>query len=266
MNENGLKRDKLAAIPASETGRSVNDFFRLLSKASRVRFQSPLKMASRPTSKERPEKILVAMYKLAHGGTKPLKYEDIVVKAFEMFPEEFALRGYPQYPDSSDLHKPLYGPLKRQGLVRSANKMFALTPRGAEVGKKLVEAAGSSLEEAMGDARRITRTQQAEVERMLSSAAHELFSKGESGKILDTDFYRFIGCTVRTPRNEFLGRMTATEGAVKAAKKLGFPNPEGARALHDEWEFMTKQFKTLIDRQKGDKDGSGKPQNNPAEE
>ena len=45
---------------------------------------------------ERPEKILVAMYRLAHGRTSPLKYEDIVVKAFELFPEEFALRGYSQ--------------------------------------------------------------------------------------------------------------------------------------------------------------------------
>ena len=52
------------------------------------------------------------MYRLAHGHTSALKYEDIVVKAFELYPEEFALRGYSQYPDSSDIHKPLYGPLK----------------------------------------------------------------------------------------------------------------------------------------------------------
>jgi hypothetical protein len=222
-------------------------------------------MTARPMSKERPQKILVAMFKLS-GGTKPLKYEDIVVKAFEMFPEEFALRGYPNYPDSSDIHKPLYGPLKRHGLIRSANKMFALTPRGVEIAKQLIEAAGASLEEVMSDGRRITRTQQAEVERMLASAAHDLFAKGEGARILDTDFYRFIGCTVRTPRNEFLGRMSATEGAVKAAKKLSFPSSDAARALHEEWEFMMKQFKTLIDRQKGEKDAGSKPQDNPAEE
>ena len=49
------------------------------------------------------------MYELAGGTTKSLKYEDIVVKAFERFPDEFALRGYPQFPDASDIHKPLYG-------------------------------------------------------------------------------------------------------------------------------------------------------------
>jgi len=76
-------------------------------------------------SHERPEKILVAMSRLANGSTKPLKYEDIVVQAFEMFPKDFALRGYPNYPDSSDIHKPLYGILKRRGLVRAAHKTFA---------------------------------------------------------------------------------------------------------------------------------------------
>jgi len=129
-----------------------------------------------------------------------------------------------------------------------------------------MELAGASLEEVMSDGRRITRDQRAEVERMLSSAAHDLFAKGEGGRTLDTDFYRFIGCTVRTPRNEFLGRMSRTESAVKAAKKLSYPSADAARALHDEWEVMTKRFKSLIDRQKGEKDGGNKPQDNPAEE
>src|SRR5438874_11944341 len=118
-------------------------------------------MALRPT-RERPEKILLAMYDLASKGSGFQKYEDIVVKAFEMFPDEFALRGYPKYPDSSDIHKPLYGPLKRKALIRSANKMFGLTTRGAEVAKRLVEAAGASLEEVISDGSRIARDQQAE--------------------------------------------------------------------------------------------------------
>jgi hypothetical protein len=222
-------------------------------------------MTTRP-SKERPEKILVAMFKLSHGSTKPLKYEDIVVKAFEMFPDEFALRGYPKYPDSSDIHKPLYGPLKRKGLIRSANKMFGLTPRGTEMAKRLVEAAGASLDEVISDGSRITRDQQAEVDRMISTEAQQLFGQGQTGRILDTDFYRFIGCTVRTPRNEFIGRINATETAVKAASRHGYPSKETAQGLKGLWAFMGAQFKPLIDRRKGDnKDGGSKPQNNPAE-
>src|SRR5690242_7249731 len=92
----------------------------------------------RPT-RDRPEKILIAMYELASNGAGFLKYEDIVVRAFEMFPEEFALRGYPQYPDSSDIHKPLYGALKKNGWVRSSNKAFGLTPLGIERAERLAK-------------------------------------------------------------------------------------------------------------------------------
>lgn len=207
-------------------------------------------------SKERPQKILVAMFKLSEGTTKPLKYEDIVVRAFEMFPDEFALRGYPKYPDSSDIHKPLYGPLKRQGLIRSANKMFSLTPRGAEVAGRLVRVAGASLEEAIGDGSRISRDQQNEVNRMTSSDAYELFATGQSARILDTDFYTFIGCTVRTPRNEFIGRLNATNAAVKGAKSFSYPSPEIATTLSGLWREMTSRFEDLIHRKKGAANGT----------
>src|SRR2546428_11317269 len=82
----------------------------------------------------------MAMNTLSGGTSKPLRYEDIVVKAFQMFPQDFALRGYPQYPDSSDIHKPLYGPLKRAGYVLAGNKQFRLTQKGLERATELVSA------------------------------------------------------------------------------------------------------------------------------
>jgi hypothetical protein len=55
----------------------------------------------------RPEKILLAMGELSKNSTKSLSYEDIVVKSWQLFPQEFGLRNYAdQYPDASDIHKP----------------------------------------------------------------------------------------------------------------------------------------------------------------
>ncbi len=201
-------------------------------------------------SRERPEKILVAMMKLSDGTTKPLKYEDIVVKAFQLFPDEFALRGYPQFPDSSDIHKPLYGVLKRGGMVRAANKSFGLTQRGVETARRLVGAAGQTLEQAR-NADRMTRDVRLEVERMLVSAAFKLHLDGQVAKVLDTDFYAFLGCTVRTSRNDFLGRLDATEDAVKTAKRLGQPDPETAKSLANLWSALREKFNDLIERRRG---------------
>ena len=196
-------------------------------------------------SQERPQKILVAMHDLSGGTTKPLKYEDIVVKAFRMFPDDFALRGYPEYPDSSDIHKPLYGPLKRDGFIRSGNKKFGLTARGVEAAGKLVAIAGKKLAEER-DGLRMTRDVKDEVDRMLASAALRLFENGEVDRVLDTDFYAFLGCTVRTPRNDFLGRVSACAEAVAMAKKLKQPTPEAAKALADVMAFLNRKFADLV--------------------
>ena len=49
------------------------------------------------------------------------------------------------------------------------------------------------------------------------SYAFGFFANGKREKILDTDFYNFLGCTVRTPPNDFLGRVNTTNDAVAAA-------------------------------------------------
>lgn len=200
-------------------------------------------------TKERPEKILVAMHRLANGTTKMLQYEDIVVKAFEMFPDEFALRGHPKYPDSSDVHKPLYGILKRRGLVRAAHKTFALTTKGVETAERLIAHAGMSLDDARS-ADRMTRPVRSEVDRMLASDALAFFANDQREKILDTDFYNFLGCTVRTPPNDFLGRVNTTTDAVDAAVRFGQPSQETARRLAATWQFLQQQFKPQIDRRR----------------
>lgn len=202
------------------------------------------------SSRERPEKILVAMHELAEGGTGFLKYEDIVVKAFEMFPDEFALRGYPQFPDSSDIHKPLYGVLKRQGLIRSANKTFALTALGTERATRLMAHAGKAIQQPRS-ADRLTRAEDAEIERVLKSAAMMLFLDGKRDRVLDTDFYAFLGCTVRTPRNDFIGRLNATTNAIKHAKKLSKPDPKAAKAMTELLDYLGERFSADINGKVG---------------
>ena len=202
------------------------------------------------TSLERPDKILLAMHDLAAQKPGFLKYEDIVVKAFAMFPDEFALRGYPQYPDSSDIHKPLYGVLKKQGLVRSANKAFALTPRGIEQAEHLTRGNASKKEQPRS-ADRLTRAEELEVDRVAKSAAFALFTTDKRDRILDTDFYAFFGCTVRTSKNDFIGRVAATTDALKHSKKLNKPDPATAKVMMELLGFMNVRFKSEFDGKAG---------------
>jgi hypothetical protein len=156
----------------------------------------------------KPQKILAVMFDLCQGQQMALLYEDIVVESFKRYPEDFQLRGYPQYPDSSDIHKPLYQ-MKRAGLVRAANKTFQLTPQGLEVARALRHTDST-------DKDRLTKAEEHEINRIVNSAAFRLFHEGHRESILDTDFYEYLGVTVRTGKGDFWGQLNNVEQAVGA--------------------------------------------------
>ncbi len=84
--------------------------------------------------------ILLSIYDAAEGTTDAVAYEDIVVAAWKRFPQEFGLRGYAEtYPDSWNLRRPLYGPLKREGYVRVQRRKLALTESGLATAERLRE-------------------------------------------------------------------------------------------------------------------------------
>lgn len=202
----------------------------------------------------RPEKILVAMRQLSQGTTSPLEYEDIVVTAWKLFPEDFGLRKYVhEHPDSSDIHKPLYGPLKDRGFVLSGHKKFRLTERGVEYAAKLDQARQGllPLDQVLGPAKavdRLSRDQEIELKRIVETDAFKRFATGEKEKILDTDFYAYLGTTVRTERHVFLGRLSAVSAAAAGAARIS-QNPKHALAaqLH---EFLCERFAEIINRRK----------------
>lgn len=191
-------------------------------------------------SLSKPQKILAVMFELSKGEPKPLQYEDIVVAAFQRYSEDFQLRGYPQYPDSSDIHKPLYS-MKRDGLVRSANKSFQLTPRGVDVARTLLNVAGPSRD-------RLTKSEENEINRIVKSQAFQLYQADETARILDTDFYEYLGVSVRTAKGDFLGRLATVEQAVTAHRsKRNDSVSDALRKMHD---WIVARFEAEIGARK----------------
>jgi hypothetical protein len=168
----------------------------------------------RSSGRERNQMILMAMLKASGSSTKLCAYEDIVVTAWTLFPQEFGLRGYvDQFPDSSDLHKPLYGPLKRDGFVRVHNKKFGLTERGLASAQDLRDPS----EADSRNGARVRRDQLIEIERLAKKAAVALVQQDRADELLDTDLYDFYGVTVRTKPADFEGRVRTVDDAIDAA-------------------------------------------------
>lgn len=199
----------------------------------------------------RPELLLVALHELSHGTTEPVQYEDLVVRAWELDKQAFGLRGYAEkYPDSSDAHKPLYGPLKKAGYVTASRKQFQLTPKGiteaARLGRLLKN--GDAPPPSFVPRSEMTRDKEREFERLLRTEAFRLHSEGKDEEILDTDFYAYLGITARTPPGEGIGRLRTVQDAVATAVRTKYRVPT-SQEMHRLHRFLLKKFKETIPAQ-----------------
>ena len=71
-------------------------------------------------------------------------FENIVAAAFQTFPDRFALRGYPQWPDSAVIAKSIWRcRTDKHFVVGSVKDGFRLTPRGQDVVSRVQHLLGS---------------------------------------------------------------------------------------------------------------------------
>lgn len=189
---------------------------------------------TKSSGRERQRMILLALAEVAKGTTCLCAYEDVVVRAWQLFPQEFGLRGYAEkYPDSSDLHKPLYGPLKRDGYVRVQNKKFGLTEAGLAIAQQLRQ----PNDVAHSSTGRVRRDQLIEIDRLGKKPAVALVQTERAAELLDTDLYDFYGVTVRTKPADFAGRVTTVDRAIDAAVDAQDPSVDKARLA---WVVLTR--------------------------
>lgn len=188
------------------------------------------------------EKIMVTLHELGKGTGLKLKYEDIVVAVFKKYPEDFHLRGYPEYPDSGDLiHKPLYE-FRKKGYLEANSKVFSLTERGIKYTEQLIALARGKNLKSDG---RLSRFAEKEISRIESSESFGLFLNDQGGSITETDFYGYLAVTPRTSRNDFLGRLNTVESAIEELKQQRTLNAQRV-SIPLYHTFMVGNFATII--------------------
>lgn len=187
------------------------------------------------------EKILSTLARLCQETDSAITYEDLVVAAFETYPGDFSLRGYPHYPDASDIHKPIYNHLKPQGLVRVSNKTFRITEAGLEAARRLSFASNVEYPE---DDRRLTRSQERALRRYEKSSAVQLMSAGKEDDLIDTDCQRFYGFAPWSSPSEASARRQEFLTILDILEQLDTPTASILRTTDQE---LTSRFGFLLD-------------------
>jgi len=180
------------------------------------------------------DKILIVLLAMSKGKQLNLKYEDVIVRLFKTYPTDFHLRGYPEYPDTSN--QAFYS-LRKDGFIQVRNKFVALTEKGITYAKQItkVQIKPQKFSQKLG--RDIT----GEIEKIKNTDAYQLFITGKQDLIVDTDFFSYLGTTVRTERTDFIARIKTVKDVIESIKTS--PEYKTIVELHN---YLFEKFKDII--------------------
>jgi len=168
------------------------------------------------------DKLLISALRLEDRGNRPFSAEDLVVAAWQAFPDAFGLTGYgSDHPDSNRVFVEIMGskPVRAQGyLMKVGAKRYQLT----EAGRRRAEAADAQGSPAVAKAD-LTRGAARDLRRLLSSRAIQKLRDGRSDDITFYDACSFWGISPRSSRSDVdarLANFTATiEGGIVAVEQ-----------------------------------------------
>ena len=168
----------------------------------------------------KPEKILAAAVKLtADEGQAELTAEELIVRAFQEYPNDFSLKGHTgEFPDSNSVLKHLMGRqaslITRGWLEKIGAKRYRLTPKGYTDWKGL----NPDFDESNV---RVERRHEEALSRLLTSTAFGLYEEGRHEKITFHQFCRFAGLSPRDKWQKIKGKLELIQHTITQGVEIG---------------------------------------------
>jgi len=191
------------------------------------------------------EKILLAICELdkkRKGGEKITK-EDMVIKVWKMFPEDFCIKGYPQYPNA-DISK-YVTKLFKENLLKGSFYNYIITPKGKEYAERISTGRRPSNKEIISSSRQV----ESEITRIKNSKVFQVFLKGEQD-FIESDLFDFLGTSSRSlgdsNKTHFISKYNLImREVIPFCEKSKERNSE-AKEILTLWNILLKKFGEII--------------------
>ncbi len=171
------------------------------------------------------EKLLISAFYIEESGKLPFSAEDLVVTAWEKFPDSFGLAGYRDdsgrlsYPDSNRVFAEIMGskPIRKRGFLKKVGtKMYKLTEGGREHARLLVGRKDRPSTEKAG----LSRDIEQQLKRLFEMKATDKIIRGHLEEITFYDACVFWGISPRSSSIELEGKIANFREVLQAAKKV----------------------------------------------
>lgn len=169
------------------------------------------------------EKLLIAAHRLEISGQRPFSAEDLVVAAWQAYPDTFGLSGHPDpngqamYPDSNRVFAEIMGakPIRKKGyLEKVGNKTYQVTETGRAQAIDLISGSATSTMPAKATLSRETKD---ELRNLLESRAFLKWMSDRADEITFMDACSLWGITPRSSAIELKGRLAHVASLLERA-------------------------------------------------
>lgn len=193
------------------------------------------------------DKILLAVYELEKKrkiGQKITK-EEMVVKVWKMFPNDFCIRGYPQYPNA-DISK-YVTKLFKENLLKGSFYNYTMTEKGKKYAKTIISQGPIKSKEIISVPRQI----ESEISRIMGSKIFQLYSQGNSD-FIESDLFDFLGTSSRSfgdsNKTAFISKFNLiSKEVIPFCEKNRNKEPEAEKII-SLWNILIFKFKDLLNK------------------
>jgi hypothetical protein len=171
------------------------------------------------------EKLLISAFDLEETGKSPFSAEDLVVAAWQKFPDAFGLAGYRDnsgclsYPNSNRVFAEIMGskPIRKRGFLKKVGtKMYQLTEGGREHALLLLGQKNKPSTEKAGLSREIEQ----QLRRLFDTRATDKVARGHPEEITFYDACAFWGISPRSSAIELEGKIANLREVLQSAQKV----------------------------------------------
>jgi len=191
------------------------------------------------------DKIMLAIFELDKKNQKKITVEDVAVQLWKMYPTEFCLRGYPQYPNN-DIQKHITK-LLDNNLITGGVFNYKITPKGKNFVKEILNKENVNKENVSAEQPRHIRS---EINRILNSKVYKYFIKNPQMDFLESDLFEFLGTSSRSlttkDRNVFLARYNTIIKDVIPFCNSVKKNENYAKIVIELWRKLQLKFEKVL--------------------
>ena len=192
------------------------------------------------------EMVLLAIYRASNRASTRVPFEEIVIRAWRDFPDQFSLNNYPQYPDSYPVSKRLTSDLITGRLVTSISKeVYKLTEKGLESAKEIEDRLSSEEPRKISAEKLLNREQQEIIKYTSRTRTFASWKQGKKDELIDFDARMFFQFSTGTALRERTRKVETVKEAIEKAVLLGVKDALELKALCD---FLIEKFPGLFEK------------------